>query len=407
MRILYLTANPQWVRLKQPPEPKALTVTAAPSGEDRIAKLAKNFRKYRKLELWKELREVTDVLFDARGEGRVQFEVVPEIVRSDVIRYVSSRHPDVLHFSGHGEQGQLVLSNAYDKAGEYVSDDWLSGALDGRNIDVLLLNCCWSASIAEQLNDEIPLTIGTTKEVGLDVAAEFARRFYDALQQGETLGRAYDIARQGYGDLYQRFSKSDDILQKRLAPAEDHLPTLDQTDSPADAPKSMPLQLEIPDAEPTAEQILNGKQLEVARIKRELWFSMIWDSSIVVTAFLTASIGYMILYGEYNEFFQAIAEAVKQKPIIGASHGLFNALAAADSLKDKVPWLEWSPWTVMTTLSAAPAARLAALFWRLPGAYEAKRAIEVAGAMPYEDQRRELQTERIDLIIKRLKGEGA
>jgi len=408
MRILYLTANPQWVRLKSPPQPEvALKVTADPSEreaketqkESRVAKLRKNFRKYKKLELWEELREVTDVLFDARGEGRVQFEVVPEIDRNDVIRYVASRRPNVLHFSGHGEEGQLVLNNAYDKAGEQVSDDWISGALDGKEIDVLLLNCCWSSSIAEQLQKEIPLTIGTTKEVGLDEAAEFARRFYDALQQGETLERAYDVASAGYGDLYECFHKSDDILQKCLAPTEDQLE--------ADTPKSMPMDVEIQDEELTTEQILIGKQMEVARIQRELWFSGVWDLSIVFTAFLIASIGYMLLHGAYNDIFQAIAERLEGIPVFGRSHGLFEALARVSSLKDEVPWLEWEPWSVMVALSSVPAARLATLAWLLPGSYEAKRAIEVAGSMTAEDQRRELQSERIDLIIERLKGEQA
>jgi hypothetical protein len=77
------------------------------------------------------------------------------------------------------------------------------------------------------------------------------------------------------------------------------------------------------------------------------------------------------------------------------------------SLKDEVPWLEWEPWSVMVALSSVPAARLATLAWLLPGSYEAKRAIEVAGSMTAEDQRRELQSERIDLIIERLKGEQA
>ena len=65
MRILYLTANPQWVRLRKAEKKKRqaslaeqpLTVTAAPArvaGDEkksRIAKMRKNFKKYKKLEL--------------------------------------------------------------------------------------------------------------------------------------------------------------------------------------------------------------------------------------------------------------------------------------------------------------------------------------------------------------------
>ncbi|MEJ2089849.1 MAG: hypothetical protein P8Y69_15515 [Gammaproteobacteria bacterium] len=261
MRILYLTANPQWVKRNEP----------LPADGDQPKNLRGLFKEYEKLDLWAELREVTDVLFDARAEGTVQLEVVPEVRRADVVRYVNARHPNVLHFSGHGEKQEIILNDKYGEDGELVSEEWLRGVLADKDIDVLVLNCCWSDTLAAALEDVVDLIIGTTVPLGGESAAEFSKTFYDALQNGVTLGQAFDAATKNVGEgLYRKTHRDPSILEK----------TFELQPEPAPQPAVQPAAGEEAAVTLTpAQQILNY-QTRLGYMRDRLSANVLWDVGV-------------------------------------------------------------------------------------------------------------------------------
>ena len=95
MKILYVSANPEFV--KQPKEP---TLNESPPGDD--------FKEYTKLDLWPELREITTALFDDRMSGHVRMEVVPEANSGDVIRYVEQFQPDIVLHDIRRGRGEIL-----------------------------------------------------------------------------------------------------------------------------------------------------------------------------------------------------------------------------------------------------------------------------------------------------------
>lgn len=218
MRILYLTANAQYAK---PPK-------KASNGP-------KSSQKYPSLDLWPELERVTDVLFDARSDGRVTLEVVPEVKRSDIPRYLAERTIDVLHFSGHGDKDRplderpdgetehrliLMDTNHTGPFGRYVENDWLREQLEGKGIKLLVLNCCWSTGVAEKLKGVADCIIGTTIALRGDLAADFSELLYESLEQGLTLGEIEELLGQEnrFKDLYSFEKKNEKILETRIAP---------------------------------------------------------------------------------------------------------------------------------------------------------------------------------------------
>jgi len=396
MRILYLTANPQWVSVEPPPPPADQTLKVGVAEESPKAPPKKSYREYAKLQLWEELRGVTDALFDARADGRVNLEVVPEVRRSDVVRYIGSRRPDVLHFSGHGEKGEIVLNDKWDQGdGEMVSQQWLEGVLADKGVDVLVLNCCWSASVAEKLKGTVPLAIGTTNAVGSDVAARFSATFYDALQSGATLKKSFEAATARFGNLYAAFTGSEDVWNRTLFDAPDTPKEVPPTDGPssdgADAVDTSELQL-----------MAHGKRLR--QMKSQLSFGMAWDAAIVVIGFTVAFSVYALLKGDLAGVMSSCADLVEPIWLIGpAWAGLCRSLANVHHvIAENAPWLQWEPWTVMGTLVSIPVARVVSYFWMILGTRFADRALTVVGMLPREKRERELETGRIDLMFRRL-----
>jgi len=394
MRILYLTANPQWVSVEPPPPPADQTLKVGVTADAPKGPPKKSFREYAKLQLWEELRGVTDVLFDSRAEGRVNLEVVPEVRRSDVVRYIGTRRPDVLHFSGHGEKGEIVLNDKWDQGdGEMVSEQWLEGVLADKGIDVVVLNCCWSATVAEKLKETVPLAIGTTKPVGSDVAAEFSTTFYDALQSGATLRKAFDAATKKFGDLYKAFARSDDIWNRALFETPDA--------SREDTPKEVPPVAETADT-PEQQLLAHGRRLR--QMKSQLWFGMGWDAAVIAIAAVVALSGYALLNGGLAETFCSAAARIESTWLVGPTLAdMFRSLSGIDEVIEKsAQWVQWEPWTVMTTLVSIPVARFVSYFWMILGTRFADRALTVVGMLPREKIEQELETGRIDLMFKRL-----
>jgi len=107
---------------------------------------------------------------------------------------VMNNGPDVLHFSGHGDTGLLCFE---DKNGNVAAVS--AAAVEGLvrlsdSVECLILNACFSESIATQVKDHLKAVIGCSVAIGDDAAIAFTRAFYRALRHGHHYRRAFDLA---------------------------------------------------------------------------------------------------------------------------------------------------------------------------------------------------------------------
>ncbi|MEN9610482.1 MAG: hypothetical protein RLZZ628_1296 [Bacteroidota bacterium] len=121
-----------------------------------------------------------------------EFKELPEVIK-----------PDILHFSGHGEQGGnagIYLLNE-DKNGESLLKTQSLGVLfeyfqqENLALQLVLLNACYSANQAEIIAKYVQYVIGTTTDIGDKAAIAFSRGFYFRLEKEFNIEHAFRSGR--------------------------------------------------------------------------------------------------------------------------------------------------------------------------------------------------------------------
>lgn len=355
MRILYLTANAQLVI-----EPK----DASGKGGTR--------RDYPPLDLWPELEQVTMALFDARSEGRVQLEVVPEVKPADIRRYLSERPVDVVHFSGHGDkiedpeagpdadsgkepEHHLILMHEEHEGlfGAPVSNQWLADQLRGYDIKLLVLNCCWSEGVAQALKGTADCVIGTKTSLRNDLAAKFSGTLYEGLEKGLTLR-----------ELNTYFQDNDAFKEQYVpVPADDAV--LDTA--------IQPIPLDERDMSP-ARRVLQ-KQHELITLQKQIGGRFRIEGIKIALAALVAGIGWVLI-----RFLL---------PMVVPDH--FQYLTAM---------LQWEPVVVMAAIAGNPLGRLASAGLIRLGSTQTIRMLRALSLKAPAEIERELETGRIAAMFE-------
>lgn len=116
-------------------------------------------------------------------------------VRVDQIQTeLLNNHPDILHFSGHGNTNLLVFEdtegNATNVSGDAIAR--LIGLVD--SVRCVVLNCCYSDSVSKQVSPHVEAVIGCDQSIADDAAIMFTRAFYRALSHGSNFERAFNLA---------------------------------------------------------------------------------------------------------------------------------------------------------------------------------------------------------------------
>jgi hypothetical protein len=177
----------------------------------------------------REARDIQEALRQSEYRELFELRQEPAVRIGDLQRCLLQHRPDILHFSGHGEEGALLLEG---RNGELVA---LSGANLARLLAVLkdqtrcvVLNACYSAIEAESIAGEIASVIARPDVIDDRAAILFSTYFYQALAFGRSVRTAFDLAclqlnMEGWDDdanpvLLAKWSNPDEI---RFASAED------------------------------------------------------------------------------------------------------------------------------------------------------------------------------------------
>ncbi|MGB5915642.1 MAG: CHAT domain-containing protein, partial [Phormidesmis sp.] len=144
------------------------------------------------LSLLPEIRDLQEAL--QRSQHRHNFCVEWRIAKTqkDLRHYVMDIRPHIIHFCGHGTAQGLVLEDDNGTA-KVVANDVLTDFLQifADRIECVLLNACYTESLAEQLSQHLNYVIGMNQAVYDDAAIAFAEGFYDAIGAGESYEWAF------------------------------------------------------------------------------------------------------------------------------------------------------------------------------------------------------------------------
>ncbi|WP_339385114.1 CHAT domain-containing protein [Calothrix sp. FACHB-168] len=157
--------------------------------------LAANPKSTPALRLDEEVREIDAGLRRANQRDRFHLEQRWAVRSRDVQNALLDLKPQVVHFSGHGENEMgLILENEVGKA-VAVGTEALAGLFElfADRVECVVLNACYSEVQAEAIAKHIPYVIGMNKAIGDRAAIEFAVIFYAALGAGESVEFAYKL----------------------------------------------------------------------------------------------------------------------------------------------------------------------------------------------------------------------
>lgn len=142
-----------------------------------------------------EIKHIKNALAYRRGEFTMRDEGALEI--HEFSKYLGEMRPHLLHFSGHGSDRGSLLWESGSGTKIFVQPDRIAPLLMDFTppLQCVVLNACHSNSLADLLRGRGVVVIGMANTVTDPTAAHFARALYQALAHGNTLARAFDLAR--------------------------------------------------------------------------------------------------------------------------------------------------------------------------------------------------------------------
>ena len=164
--------------------------------------LAANPTSTQPLQLKKETELIREKLQDTDfGKNYIVYAEENALIE-DLSKYLLQYQPIILHFSGHGNsQGEIILNNRQGEP-KVLSLETLSELLsivgkDGKPIECVVFNACFSLKKADAVAHQVGCVIGMKKEIGDDSALIFAEEFYQGLAYQRSYYQAFQLGING------------------------------------------------------------------------------------------------------------------------------------------------------------------------------------------------------------------
>lgn len=159
--------------------------------------LAANPKNTNSLRLDEEAREIQEKIRKSEFRDTIIFESRWAVRTMDIIQAINEVDPDIIHFSGHGdENGELVFEDTYGNA-KLVTKDAMTQTIStvSDKIRFIFFNACFSAEQAKSIVGHINAAIGMNKPIGDKAAITFAAQFYSSIGFGKSIKTAYEQAK--------------------------------------------------------------------------------------------------------------------------------------------------------------------------------------------------------------------
>lgn len=196
VRVLFLAANPGLGGDRR---------EASPFGAD-THEVGTARSTYSPLDLEKEARAIEQAVRDSKQAAAFELKTAWAVRASELTARLKEFRPHIVHISGHGEREGVVLLSDTDrplsvpvKALGRLFELLRSDPNEATRVDVHLavLNACWSAEQARELTTSVGCAVGMRRAVEDDSAIAFAAAFYRQLAGGDTIQRAFELAKNG------------------------------------------------------------------------------------------------------------------------------------------------------------------------------------------------------------------
>jgi len=161
-----------------------------------ILLLAANPANTQRLALDEEARQIEQKIRAADYRDALDLRTAWAVRPADLLQYLNQYRPQVVHFSGHGEQQAIILEDETGWA-KPVSRQALRAlfALHRERVRLVVLNACYSKEQARAIVEEVDCAVGMNTKVGDRAAIVFAAAFYGKLGFGASVAAAFAEAR--------------------------------------------------------------------------------------------------------------------------------------------------------------------------------------------------------------------
>lgn len=142
-----------------------------------------------------EVRRVQEAIRASKFAESVQVEYRPAADLKTILDGLNDLQPQVVHFSGHGNEGGLLTDTGKidDDASDELSYGLLGRALDATDNppDVVVLNSCQSSEAKDEVLPKVRFLVSMNVPISDIAAAAFAPQFYAALASGQSVQSAF------------------------------------------------------------------------------------------------------------------------------------------------------------------------------------------------------------------------
>lgn len=157
--------------------------------------LAANPMDQNQLRLDEEHRTIVEKLRASEHRDAIEFRARWAVRPGDLQQALNELQPHIIHFSGHGDQDEILFQNA-DGSTKPVTKGAIAATLSttADNVRVVIFNSCFSADQAQAVTKHVDVAIGMNGSIGDDAARIFAGQFYSAIGFGRSVRNAFDQA---------------------------------------------------------------------------------------------------------------------------------------------------------------------------------------------------------------------
>lgn len=166
-----------------------------PIGCSTILFLAANPSGTSSLRLDEEARAIENNMRRSKYRDCFVFKTRWALRPDDLQQALLEENPAVVHFSGHGFFRQGVVIHGANGTIQRIAIDALCNLFTilKENIQVVLLNACYTSEQADAIAEIIDVVIGMSGAVSDETASVFAAAFYRAVGAGRSVKSAFDL----------------------------------------------------------------------------------------------------------------------------------------------------------------------------------------------------------------------
>lgn len=165
----------------------------------KILFLSANPVEFPQLRLDIEMRDLGEELRMSHHRDQFDLQLAMAVRTGDLMRHLVQHRPTIVHFAGHGVQGEGIVLLDENNASVTVKPEVLANPFTRsaikENLQCVLFNACWSDAQAQALATiaKIPYVVGMTTQIPDRAARAFTIGFYRALGDGLTISEAYEF----------------------------------------------------------------------------------------------------------------------------------------------------------------------------------------------------------------------